>query len=322
MTVRAFASAALFGLVLEGLTRQGLAPPVPAGPALGHRLGDAALPHARKRDLLAAILSAHGPVALLRIGEAVPEAGFHPLLHTLLRASDGADLLLRWQNLERYAHSHHRTLLDRRGPRAWQVRHVALGAVPPPQAAEDLLILGMQVGLLAAIGCTGIVAATACGRPLLDRGWQDRSVRAAIAQGASERWLLSWDADPQRPAATAPAPLRLAKAPPAERLAALIAADPARGWALATAGAALGLSARTLQRRLREAGLNFIAVQRAVRLRAACDALSLPEPPPLPAIGFACGFSDQSHFTREFARRTGVPPGRYRALLQGQAGRG
>jgi AraC family transcriptional regulator len=29
-------------------------------------------------------------------------------------------------------------------------------------------------------------------------------------------------------------------------------------------------------------------------------------------IALACGFADQSHFTRAFSRVTGMPPGRYR----------
>jgi AraC-like DNA-binding protein len=322
MTVRAFASAGLLGLVLEGLARQGLPAPMPSGPALAHRLGGAAVPLDAKRGLLQAILAAHGPVALLRLGEALRGTGFHPLLHTLLRARGGGDVLRRWQRLERYAHSHHRTVLEAEAPggeaaRAWQVRHVAIGAAGAPAPAEDLLILGMQAGLLAAIGCAGIEAAMD-GRPLLAEGrWEADAAKAAIDRQATGAWQLRWAAEPDPPGAAPAEPLPFATLPPAERLAALLAEDPARGWSLAAAAKALGFSARSLQRRLAEGGASFIAVQRAVQLRAACAALSDPDPPPLPAIGFACGFSDQAHFTREFARRTGVPPGRYRALLRG-----
>jgi AraC family transcriptional regulator len=34
-------------------------------------------------------------------------------------------------------------------------------------------------------------------------------------------------------------------------------------------------------------------------------------------IALACGFSDQSHFTNEFRRMTGVPPYRYRLRIRG-----
>ena len=33
---------------------------------------------------------------------------------------------------------------------------------------------------------------------------------------------------------------------------------------------------------------------------------------PLAEVGFLCGYADQAHFTREFRRRVGLPPERYR----------
>jgi AraC-like DNA-binding protein len=33
---------------------------------------------------------------------------------------------------------------------------------------------------------------------------------------------------------------------------------------------------------------------------------------PLAALALEAGFADQSHFTRSFRRRTGLPPGKYR----------
>ena len=53
---------------------------------------------------------------------------------------------------------------------------------------------------------------------------------------------------------------------------------------------------------------------RRIRIRRACELLSDPEET-LSAIAFATGFSDQSHFTRNFRRATGVTPGTYRRWL-------
>ncbi|TDG02633.1 AraC family transcriptional regulator, partial [Paracraurococcus ruber] len=103
-------------------------------------------------------------------------------------------------------------------------------------------------------------------------------------------------------------------------LAAILAEDPARHLSLAEAAGRLGLSPRALQRRLAAHGLTPTAVGRAVQVREACARLAGGEDP-LPAIGYACGFSDQAHFTREFRRRVAMTPGAYRAALRGPAAR-
>ena len=52
---------------------------------------------------------------------------------------------------------------------------------------------------------------------------------------------------------------------------------------------------------------------RRVRIRRACELLAGPAS--LSAIALATGFSDQSHFTRNFRREMGVTPGEYRRLV-------
>jgi AraC-like DNA-binding protein len=53
-----------------------------------------------------------------------------------------------------------------------------------------------------------------------------------------------------------------------------------------------------------------------VQVSQACAMLAGSEDP-LPAIGYACGFSDQAHFTRAFRQRVSMTPGAYRALIRG-----
>jgi len=53
---------------------------------------------------------------------------------------------------------------------------------------------------------------------------------------------------------------------------------------------------------------------RAVRLDWAAKQLLAGEP--ICRVALDAGFADQSHFTREFRRYTGVPPARYRALVR------
>src|SRR5262249_39080641 len=75
----------------------------------------------------------------------------------------------------------------------------------------------------------------------------------------------------------------------------------------------VGLSARTLQRRLSEEGVTYARVV----ARARCDAAQrMLEDPACKVIEVALdlGYSDQAHFTRAFARWTGLAPGEFRRL--------
>ncbi|MFZ5693562.1 MAG: helix-turn-helix domain-containing protein [Pseudomonadota bacterium] len=76
----------------------------------------------------------------------------------------------------------------------------------------------------------------------------------------------------------------------------------------------LKISARTLQRRLNDWGVNFEELideyrrDRAVRLLARADHTVLE-------IAYSLGYSDPAHFTRAFNRWTGVSPRAYRQAL-------
>lgn len=81
---------------------------------------------------------------------------------------------------------------------------------------------------------------------------------------------------------------------------------------LARVGKRLGMSGRTLQRRLEEHGARFGAL---VDEASADRARALLRDPGLGLgeIAFLLGFADQSAFTRAFKRWTGITPGRWRA---------
>jgi len=98
-----FAAAAMLRLIGLGLKRQGIAWPAPA-PAAAR---GAHVPLGDKRRLLDALLQQHGAEALLRIGEGVRDASDEPALVALTLARDPADLVARWQRLERFIHSRH-----------------------------------------------------------------------------------------------------------------------------------------------------------------------------------------------------------------------
>ncbi|MFW6201347.1 MAG: helix-turn-helix domain-containing protein [Gemmatimonadota bacterium] len=72
-----------------------------------------------------------------------------------------------------------------------------------------------------------------------------------------------------------------------------------------------------LGRAFRESfGIGVHGFVRRLRIDWACVELRSTRRP-AGEIGIAAGFSDQSHFTREFCRTVGVPPGRYRTSVRG-----
>jgi transcriptional regulator GlxA family with amidase domain len=75
----------------------------------------------------------------------------------------------------------------------------------------------------------------------------------------------------------------------------------------------LAVSTRSLQRRL-AAGGGFTALLGATRAETAA-ALLMDSRYPLGIVGFACGYADQPHFTREFKRRTAMTPAAYRSAF-------
>jgi AraC-like DNA-binding protein len=84
---------------------------------------------------------------------------------------------------------------------------------------------------------------------------------------------------------------------------------------LATISKKIGLSPRTLQRRLEHCGIDFDALRDETRRSEAfqllaCGKYSATE------IAYMIGYSDPAHFTRAFKRWTGSPPSRYRAVLK------
>jgi len=273
-----FASAAMLRLIRLGLQRQGLALPRP--PAAG-----AHVPLADKRALLQTLMDRHGPAVIFRIGEAVQDAPEEPTLTALLPAADPPDLVRRFQRLERYVHSRHRVEVVASGHGRLRLRHVSLKAGEPPLPAEDLLVWGLLTGLLQRLGTLELASRFHEGTAVLDWRWRPAPP-------------LQPPQAPVRDDTTAAARARLS-------------ADCAAPWSLAHLAATLGLTPRTLQRRLAEAGSGFSPLLTEVRLAAAGQLLAAGTESTA-QIGFRCGFADQAHFTRSFHHHTALTPARYR----------
>lgn len=73
----------------------------------------------------------------------------------------------------------------------------------------------------------------------------------------------------------------------------------------------LGLSVRTLQRRLAEGGLSYSLLRDRVRLEEACRMISSTDAR-LIDVAYQLGFSGPSHFSRAFQRWMGMAPQHFR----------
>ncbi|MER8042849.1 AraC family transcriptional regulator [Streptomyces sp. NPDC094032] len=266
----------------------------------------ALVPFGAKRRFLAGIARTHGLLPLLRVGLVLPRIAHDPVVTALLGARTPVDLLERWGRCERFTHARHRVVVTGAGETGLSAEHRGPPG-KPPEAAEDVLVLGVLTVLLTLTGVRGLT---------VEAGRAGASA-VLFAQGAfsappagcdTARWRFTWTGT------APPAPLGPdAGSDTVSRARRLLADDLVRRWTLDALAAALGTSPRSLQRRLRGVG-GFQGVLGAVRTEAAAGLL-LEGRHPVGLVGFACGYADQPHFTRDFRRRTAVTPAAYRAAF-------
>jgi AraC-like DNA-binding protein len=77
---------------------------------------------------------------------------------------------------------------------------------------------------------------------------------------------------------------------------------------------ALGLSRRTLQRRISASGLTFSKLSDQVRYELSCSLLVEQTDMGVTEIGYELGYRDPGSFTRAFRRFAGITPRHYRRL--------
>jgi AraC-like DNA-binding protein len=104
----------------------------------------------------------------------------------------------------------------------------------------------------------------------------------------------------------------------AEQAARALLASGVRAGSASIAGK-LGMTSRTLQRKLGEEGTHFRAVRDAILWEAVEVLLSNPSLK-IEAIALSVGFSDVAAFSKAFRRWKGYPPARYRETLASSRG--
>ncbi len=318
-----FASAAMVRLLVRAMAAQGLA--LPPGLPAPSALGGSHVPLDCKRRVVQSVLAQGGPALLLHLARQVHWLQGDPVHGALLGASDVPALLARWQRLERYVHSGHQVSVRAQGPGRIALHHHARpGKGGTPQPPESLAVLGVLLGCCEALGTPGLAvqlgepgAGGSAALPLAACPDQATGLATAIALGHASHWELHWQTGTHPPQAQEqPSPLTtlcdpLPWPPLAHRIARRVLHDPAGEHPVQALAESLGQARRTLQRHLAAHGLSCRAIANEARTRTAAQWL-LGTPHGIAEIGFACGFADQPHFTREFARQVGMTPARYR----------
>lgn len=303
-----FTTAALTALLANVLEEfdpsllQGIKTPDPMAKAI--------VPDTDKRTLAERVLAHHGPGPLLAVGQHLHKADENPILTVLTASPDPTVLAEKWMRLERYLHSAHRVAISAAEGGGWSCTRSSTSG-SPPTLAENCLIAGLLLGLLSEIGVT---------EPRLVIGQQRLSGSELLsvrlpAEDPLLKFKLCWSADPLR---TRDVPDPDPQQPVRDRLADLLAADIGRSWKLKDAARTLAYSERSLQRRLTEEGRNFSSVLRRARVREATELLTQGSAT-LAEVGYCCGYADQAHFQRDFARTTNMTPKTFREINRPEA---
>ena len=307
-----FASAAMVRALLRGMAGLGL-----RLPEMADKFTQATVPLDLKRAVVQAAVEQAGLAVLPLLGKGLHDLAMEPTHLALTAGRSAASMLVRWQRLERYIHSKHRIQWLGLTPTSVRVSHTHKDTGPAPLAAEDLVVCGVLCALLEANGLHS-VRATAADIELYPKP-DSHQVLQCVQQGQTATWLLTWQGALDKGSDLDLTVSWAQVAPPTWSRFAFAAGDHVARClpelvSVEDAALALGMSRRTFQRTLAAENLSHQDIQSEVRFRLAGWCL-LESEIPIAEIGFVCGYSDQSHLTREFNRRVGVPPARYRDLF-------
>lgn len=300
--------AALVALMRLSFAEQRIRLPDDAPPAIPNRV-HASL--SAKNRLAEAVFAQHGPKPLLAVGRSIPRMAFDPIGAALLAANDGPDLFGRWARLERYVHLRHPIAFREMMATQAQLAHFG-DPDDPPSPAMDFVLAGVLAGLLTAVGCRDLTLVMGDGDRSLCVIRENQAIEITALPAPTGLWSFSWREGEREPAT---AGLMMSGSGRAAREAArIIEADLVAIWSLNRLAARLGLSTRTLQRRLRAEGWSLQSLRRAAQIRRS-TAMLIEGKASLSTIGFVCGFSDPAHFARAYRQATGMSPGAYRSAL-------
>lgn len=299
-------------VLLRGMDALGLRTPETPG-----SLAQATIPLDFKRKVVQAAVEQAGFAILPLLGRGMRDLAMDPTHLALTAGRSASALLVRWQRLERYIHSRHRVHLLELTTLSVRVSHTHKDTGPAPLPAEDLVVCGVLCALLEANGLENVRATN--GAIELYPQPDAQQVMASIHQGQTGTWVLHWNTPETQSAGPDVSVSWSLIAPPNWSSFAFSVGDRVTQFlpellSVDAAAQEMGMTRRTFQRMLAAEGTSHQQIVSEVRFRLAGWHL-LQMDMPIAEVGFVCGYSDQAHLTREFNRRVGVPPARYRSLF-------
>ena len=293
-----FASTELFNLIALELQKQGY--DVRPSPEFKGKISRTA-----KASLLNAALDDLGPSALLKIGSGIEDVHGKPMVSVLLNAISIPDVIERWQRLEVFFHGNHRVRTLNITEKTISVEHYSLNGNPPSKG-EDLVIAGLLSALFKSVGAKKLCLHIN-NRVVLTDGDIHEDV---LDLPSSNLWEYTWSHLDTKAYTNITA---CKDQNIAQRLASIMSSDIGRSWNLISAAQIMGISTRTMQRKLALCETSFQSILRAERVDRAAIML-LESQYSLLEVGYATGFSDQAHFSREFKLRFNMTPTEYSKL--------
>lgn len=283
------------------------------------------IPAGYKRDILDTIHQEAGSETLLSIGQGIRTIRYDPIWQAIHSLSP-AVAFDKWRRFEAFGHSDNRLQINQTGERQASFQRYTIGG-GTPTTPENLLICGLCIAILEMVGCVDL----RCDMRLVDGTSHciRRDERFTLPDDASalmtSAWTMEWVFFTPRmdepvpadilPNVPLPASCKSSTRSTIETIIRTLSVDAARHWKVDELAREMGLSTRSLQRRLCDAELSFSVLVRRVRIHEACRLLK-ESGIPITAIGFCAGFSDSAHFSRDFNASMGMAPSDYRAFWQ------
>jgi len=282
-----------------------------------------------KRELLRTLFKKAGAEALLSVGQAIYSIEYDPVWYYALRSQTPKILFDKWRRFEHYAHSTNRVNIEEQSVCSASFTRYGIDG-HQPSTPENLLICGLMIALLEAIGCQKLECS------MRDKAGNWLKIRENLQftlpvnsdvstfEIDTSCWRISWHECVSRRLdeesfqkkfnfELPPIPL-LQNRDKVKKITQHIASDISRVWKVEDVALEMGYSIRSLQRLLTLSNLNFSKLIRLVRIQSACKMLS-QEKNSLTAIAFCLGFSDSAHFSRDFKSSMGLSPSKYRKSL-------